>query len=279
MKRVWLVLLLVLALLLGAYPVALGEDVECIDVTCAQDTVNTDQSYIRLLCPMEGEQQVTVAIYDASGSLCYQRDYGVCSGAFQSEDIFLRLKDGDTMYQVTLCAGNDVYSLDVVRERPYLVDNEACSVGYPMEDITGQRTWKTITMLDLAALEESSETVALYASGAYEIGSVTFSVSDNQLTVSADLFDGLSGSISSGKVYVALNAATARDLGGKRFSGITGRLDRAIDVQGASCVAVYVRLVVSFDPEGAGGMPLTELSGQEALWEELLEITADEAVG
>lgn len=278
MKRM-LSLILVLLLLCGVSAPSHAEDTVTVDASSVRGTVEVADGYICVTCPLSGESGVTLAVFDAKGSLYYQRDYGTCSGNFRSEDVFLRLKGSSTTYRVELSAGDDSYGFDVLRKMPYLTNNLACSAGYPLSELTGRDTWKTVTLLDTRALEERSQTVALYASGAYEIGTVTFRVSDNQLKVSAQLSSGLDGSISDGKVYVALNAADARDLDGRGFSGPSGRLNASIDLKGASCAAVYVALTVSFDPSTAQSAPNAELTGQEELWTKMMEITANEAVG
>lgn len=278
MKRLSLGIL-ALFLFCGAVAAFGAEDVAIIDAFSAAGTVEVSQGYICVTCRLEQETDVTVTVRDAKGSLCYQRDYGSCSGDFRSEDVFLRLKGSSTPYRVELSANGAVYGFDVLRKMPYLSDNLACSVGYPLSELTGRDTWKTVTLLDTGKLEENQKTVPLYASGAYEIGTVTFSISDNQLKVSASLMPGLDGSVGGGKVYVALNAADARDLDGRRFSGLTGRLNSAVDLKGARYAVVYVELIVSFDPSGASAAPEAELSDQAELWQSLIELTANEAVG
>ena len=278
MKRM-LAVLAALVLTLGGLPAARAEDVCSIDASAVPGTVSTEQSYLRVTCPLPEETEVVLSVFDAGGSLCYQRSYGLCSGSFRSEDIYLRLSGGNTRYQVSLSAGNACYAFEVLRCMPRLNGNAACAVGYPLSSLTGRDSWQSATLLDVAALEGSSRTVALHASGAYELGTVTFSVHRGQLTVSASLSGGVDGTIDDAQVFVALNAADAGALGGKRFAGLTGRLDQAIDLEGAACVAVYVQLTVSFDPTGVPGSPRVELDGQEALWEHLQEITASEAVG
>lgn len=278
MKRV-LSLLLMMSLLLAGMAVAQAEDVCSIDVSTTWDTVSTTQSYVRLTCPLPEEAEVNVSIYDADGNLHYQRNYGACSGSFRSEDIYLRTSGDNTTYQVNVSAGSANYTLDVVRCLPRLTDNAACSVGYPLSNLTGRNSWKSVTLLDVAQLEGTSQTVALHASGAYTLGSVTFSVRNGQLTVSASIADDVDGSIDKATVYVAFNAADAAALDDKHFAGAKGALGDHIDLQGASCVAVYVKMSVSFDPTDVPDSPVTELSGQDALWQRMLEITAAEAVG
>lgn len=283
------VLLLSLMLLLCAVTGHAAEDVFTVDARNAADgawdegyidaSLTTDRSYLRLTCDLDSEAAVTLSIADNSGNLVYQRDHGVCSGRFRSEDIYLRLTSSLTVYHVTLWTGDTSYSFPLHRVMPRLTGNAACSVGYPLENLSGLDTWKSATLLDVYALEGSSLTVPLHASGAYEIGTVTFRISGGALTVSASLNSGVDGSIDKSAVYVATTALEAQQLGRKSFPGPTGRLDRTIDLMGAPYVAVYVNLTVSFAPADVPASPAVELDGQEDCWNLMQNTTANEAVG
>lgn len=275
MKRIP-ALLLSLGLLLTAAP-ALGEEVFTLEDVSGSYT--TDRDYLRIACPIEGEQQVTVTVADDSGSVVYQRDYGLCSGLFRSEDIYLRLQGSQTLYSITVDAGGQVSACSVNRTMPRLTGNAACSVGYPLSALTGSGSWKTATFLDLTQLEGSSMTVPMYASGAYELGTVTFTVQSGALTVSADITPGVDGTIDSAKVYVATDALDAQNLGTRSFAGLEGALGSPISLGGASYAAVYVKLTVSFDPVGVPGSPVTLLDGQDALWRRMQQEIALNAVG
>lgn len=274
MKRILLLFLLLMCLTLPA----LADDVCTVDASAAS-SVTCAESYLRLTCMIDGEQQVTVSVRDAGGSLQYQRDYGLCSGDFRSEDLYLRLDGSETLYQVTLQAGEKVYAFPVTRVMGRLTGNEACSVGYPLSRMGGGSSWKTATLIDVAALEGSSMTVPLYASGAYTLGSVTFTVSGGSVRAEAQISGGIDGSIDKSAVYVATDALTARDLGTRRFSGPSGRLGESISLEGTPYAAVLVQLTVSFDPAGVPGSPETTLDGQGDLWQRMQDTTASEAVG
>ena len=274
MKRI---LLMFLALACLIFP-ALAEDVKNVDVSTAT-SVSMDESYLRLTCPLSGETQVTVSVTDAWGNLQYQRDYGLCSGTFRSEDIYLRLDGSETTYQVKVQEGGATHSVTVNRVMPRLTGNAACAVGYPLSRLNGSSSWQSVTLLDVNALEGSSTTMALHASDAYNLGTVTFEVSGGKLKVTASIDSGIDGSIDSAKVYVATNALQAQQLGGRNFTGLTARLDERVDLGGTPYVAVLVNLTVSFDPSGAPSSPTTWLDGQEELWVLMQQTTANEAVG
>lgn len=242
-------------------------------------TLTSDRNYLRVTCPISGEESVTLSIADAAGSLVYQRDYGLCSGVFRSEDIYLRLVDGCTAYHVSLWVGDTGYAFPIQRVMPRLIANTVCSVGLPLENLTGSSGWKSATLLDVAALEGSSLTVALHASNAYCIGTATFTVKNGQLTVSAQLDGCADGIIDRSSIQVACTALEAQTLGRKSFNGQTAQLEQTIDLQGTPYAAVFLNLTVSFDPASLPGSPETELDGQRELWQQMQTETANEAVG
>ncbi len=286
MKRL---LILLLTMLLCIAPAYAAEDVFTVDAqSIAEDaweesfiaaSLTSDRSYLRVTSALTEDAQVTLSIAGDNGSLVYQRDYGLCSGRFRSEDIYLRLTGSQTTYHVSLWIGDSSYSFPLRRVMPRLTGNAACSVGYPLSALSGTNTWKSATVLDVNALEGSSLTVPLHASGAYEIGTVTFAISGGKLTVDAAIDPSVDGSIDGSTVYVATTALEAQKLGKKNFPGITTKLNKTVDLQGTPYAAVYVNLTVSFSPTGVPGSPAVTLDGQDATWQRMLTETANEAVG
>ena len=122
-------------------------------------------------------------------------------------------------------------------------------------------------------------TVPLLAGDAYEIGTVTFSVSRGSLTVSACLNDQVDGSIDKSTVYVASTALEAEALGKKNFRGLKGKLNHPFALADTGYAAVYVALTVSFDPQGVPEASGAQLQGQEDVWQRMQTETANEAVG
>lgn len=276
MKRL-MIFLLVLGLMLSA-SLALADEV----FTAGGENgacYESDQAYLRIVCPVADDSRVTVTITDENGSIIYQRDYGLCSGDFRSEDIYLRLNGVQTLYCVRVAAGDDIADFQVNRTMPRLQENAACSVGYPLSQLSGAGSWKSATLLDLSALADADLTVPMHASGAYTLGSVTFHVSGGALTVHADITDTADGSIDRATVYVATNPIDAQNLGTKSFSGLSGKLDEPIDLLGAEYAAVYVKLTVSFNPADLPASPAVQLDGQEELWQQMLLLQPDNAVG
>lgn len=274
MRRVFLVILALACLIVPAF----AEDVQTVDASVSS-SVSMNQNYLRVTCPIDGEQSVMVTVSDAWGNPQYQKYYEQCSGMFRSEDIFLRLDGSLTTYGVTVQAGDQTYFFTVDRVMPRLRGNAACAAGYPLSGLSGSGSWQSATILDVAALEGSGMTVPMHASSAYTLGTVTFTVSGGKLKVAADLSGGIDGSIDGATVYVATNALQAQSLGNPLFNGLIGGLGESIDLGGTPYAAVLVQLTVSFDPSGVPSSPDTLQNGQEQLWLLMQQSTVNEAVG
>ncbi len=276
MKPCWLLLLSLLMLL--TVPAALADDVCVIEDASSVSAVATDRSYLRVCCPHPGDGPVTLTIRDAWGGLVYQRDYGVCRGAFRSEDVYLRLDGVTSAYQVTLTCGDSSYQVRVTREQPLLTDSGVYADGLPLSQLTGRRGNKSVVILDADVLSGSTLTVPL-VSGDGQLGYVNFTVVDGELVVSADLT--VEGRIEKSTVYVARDAVTAATLGSNHFSGTKTKLNRSVALRGTPYAAVLVQLTVVYDA-GTVQVYLPDpryLEMQEDLWELMVLTTANEAVG
>lgn len=273
----WLPALLLALLLLAACP-ALAEDVYVVDDATAVSSVRTDRSYLRVSCPLEGQQPVTMTIRDAWGYLVYQRDYGMCSGSFRSEDVYLRLDGAATTYTVTVAAGSRSCQFRVTREAPRLTDSGVYAHGLSLSRLNGGRSNKFAVIVDVDALEGSTLSVPLISSG-MQLGYANFSVEGGALSVSAILT--VDGTIEKSTVYVALDAVTAQTLGTNHFTGTKTRLNRSVDLHGTPYAAVMVQLTVSYDAATAQAWQEDDfyLDTQRELWELMQLTTANEAVG
>lgn len=271
-----LLLALVLALLCAP---ALAEDVYVVEDASAVSRVSTERSYLRVRCALDGAQPVTMTISDSWGYLYYQRDYGMCVGAFRSEDVYLRLDGSSTVYNVTLQAGDSAYQFRVTREQPRLTDTAVCAHGLALdrinEDVRGQ---KYAVIIDPYALEGSTLSVPLVSAG-MQVGYASFTVDHGRLTVSAMLT--ADGEIDKATVYVAHDAVTARTLGSNRCTGVKTRLNREIELYGTPYAAVLVQLTASYDAATAQELTLDEkyLELQEEMWELMQLTTANEVLG
>lgn len=277
MKRIFC--LLTAALMLSHLPTfALAQDACVVDAASA-DRVTCAESYLRVTCETADDVPVMLQITDEAGSLHYQRDYGLISGTFRSEDIYLRLQGATTIYQVTLTAGDDAYAFTVERVMPRLKHNHACSVGYPLEKITGDNKWQSVTLIDVAQVAKRPLTVALHASDAYELGTATFTVENGELSVTLDLLPQAQAEVEESRLYVALDAITAKQLGQRQFLGYEGALSKPVPLGGTPYAAVLLDLTVSFDPAALPASPKVTLDGQQAIWEQMQQHTANESVG
>lgn len=290
MKRVLMLLLAALVLALNIGPAYAGEVFSVSEAVFASPNVwdasyraanlTTSASYVNFSCALPCESAVSLSITQAdTGSLVYSRDYGIVSGTFRSEDIYLKLESSATTYQVQLNCGELSYTFPIDRVMARLQGNAACSAGYPLSAINGQDVWQTVTLLDLNALEGSSATYDLYASNRYVLGSVTFSVSGGAVCASISLNPNAEVSVDSATVYVASTALEAATLGKKGCTAASGGLDSYISGSGTGLAAVYVQLSVSFQPEGLPEGISSVWSGQDQLWQRMLQETTSEAVG
>ncbi len=269
--------LLALLLLLTACP-ALAEDVCTVDNAARASSVSTDRGYLRVCCPLEGQQHVTMTIRDSWGYLVYQRDYGLCSGTFRSEDVYLRLDGGSTTYVVTVDTDSASHEFRVTREIPRLTDSGVYAHGLSLAELTGGRSNKFAVIVDVDALEGSTLSVPLI-SGGVQLGYANLSVDGGALSVSAMLT--ADGKIEKSTVYVACDAVTAQTLGSSRFTGVKTKLNRDVDLDGTPYAAVMVQLTVSYDAATAQAWQEDSryLNEQQELWDMMQLTTASDAVG
>lgn len=264
MKR-WLCGLLACLMLLGT---ALADDVCYIANVAGEQGVSTGCSYLTMKVPVEEEALVTLTITGENGKTVYSRDFGLCAGSFRTEDIYLGLKGSRSVYNVTLQVGDKIYVFPVERVASRISGSAACTAGYPLSEMTGAKNWRMAMLLPVT---DGTVTVPVYAAGAYEVGSAFLTVADGTLTVSVTMDGAADGSVDSAKIYVAANADEAAQLGKNKFSGATGKLDKAIPLGDAEIIAVYVKMEVTFDPSGAAAVSVEPLADQEALWLQMME--------
>lgn len=275
-----LTLFLTCCLLLTAAP-AFAEDVCTVKDASAATHVTTGCSYLQVRCPLPGETDVTLSVYDEWGSLIYQRYYGACSGTFRSNDIHLPVEGDSCDYTVTLATNAGEYAFTVTREQPMLTDTSVYAGGLTLEEMVDGSEYKYAVVIDMDALNEETAIAPMLAGGD-QIGEVYFSVLDGTLTVSASLF--VEGQIDKANVYIATDAITAETFGTNRFTGTKTKLDRESDLGNTPYAAVMVQLTVTYDPAGAKAFRMGK--AEEEAYEELLEnwqlmqmLTANEAVG
>lgn len=272
-----LLLTLLLTLIL---PSALADEQLCfIRLDDQPEEVITQCSYISVLCSLTDSVPVSIDIYDACENLVYQRNYGSCVGPFHSEEVYLRLSGGETHYLLRANLGDETREVSIVRKLPRLENNIATTCGYPLTKLSGNESRMSITLIDANALAEQPLSVPVQCAGQYDIGYVTFRMTDGYLSASLMLHAGLNAVINDDVIYVATTSVGAMNLDSGRFTGIQGALDTFIDLQGAPYAAVLVKITVSFDPSSALQNPTVEMEGQHDLWLNLLYQTESNAVG
>ncbi|MBQ7851168.1 MAG: hypothetical protein IJ343_15690 [Clostridia bacterium] len=257
---------------------ALADDVYVVKDASAVSSVTTDRSYLRVCCPLEDSVPVTLTVRDGWGYLTFQRDYGVRSGSFRSEDVYLRLDGGSASYTVTLQAGSRTHSFRVDRTQPRLTDTGVYAHGLSLSEMNGGRSNKSAVIIDAYALENSTLSVPL-VSGGMQVGYASFTVKRGELTVSAMLT--VDGTIDKATVYVARDALTAQTLGANRFTGTKTKLNRSISLNGSPYAAVMLQLTVSYDGATVQTLQTDPRFAEEQawLWEMMRLTTASEAVG
>lgn len=274
-KGVWLVLML---MLLTAFP-ALAEDVYSVADATQVSSVTSDRGYLSVACPLAAESRVTMTIRDEWDATVYQRDYGVCSGTFFSEDVYLPQNGAQTTYRVTLTTDSGETSFTLIRVAPRLTDSNVTTAGLPLADISGVASPQKAILLDLQSLDNQMPMVVPMVSGDMQLGCVTFTVRNGQLSVSAELT--VDGSIDRASVYVAKSALSAQTLGTRRFDGKKGSLNKKVDVTGLHYAAVLVQMTVSYDQDTVTPlMPDAQFAQEQTqLWNAMQEETVNEAVG
>ena len=129
------------------------------------------------------------------------------------------------------------------------------------------------------AISEAVEAATTREGYRYVLGSVAFSVSGGAVCASVSLNPNADVSVDSATVYVASTALEASTLGKKGCTAASGGLDSYISGSGTGLAAVYVKLSVSFQPDGLPEGISPVWSGQEELWQRMLQETTSEAVG
>lgn len=276
MKRIACLLLLLMMICPLA---ALAEDVCTVTNAGEVSQITTDKGYLSVGCPLDGESAVTLSICDEWGCILYQRAYGVCSGSFFSEDIYLPLQGTQTTYQVMLTSGETTHSFRVIRVMPRISDSTVSSAGLSLQTVSGVSSPRKVCLLDVDALNNQPPMVVPMVSGDVQLGTVTFSVRNGQLTVSAELT--ADGTIDRASVYVAKTSLSAQTLGTRRFDGKKVGLKKKVDVSDSRYVAVLVQLSVSYAQETATPTIPDEafLREQQTLWDNMQQETVNEAVG
>ncbi len=266
MRRLVLLVLILLLLV----PSAFAEDVCLIDSLTDQE-IRTSCPYIRVNCPIGNDVHVTLTIRDGWGGLIYQRDHGICSGTFRSGEIHLPLDGEETLYRLTLTANGTESTLHIIREKPFTVDSAVYARGLSLSELTGGSLRKYAVILDTAALKQGSQTFPLIA-GDVQVGEAIFRIKETALSCEVRL--SVNGTVEKAKLYIATDTLTAGQFGNSRFSGLTGKPGKSIDIGNAPYIAVMLHLTVAYD---ADDLPTWQqnpvlIKTQQSLWQEMQQL-------
>lgn len=264
-RRMIPLLAALLALVLAVPVIGGAEGDVCVLRAGVDSGVSTAASYIRVTCSLEEESDVSLSVYCA-GRLAYQRMWTGQRGEFVSEDVYLPLQGGSTVYEVLLDVRGRTWRLTVTRTQPRLENNIATSCGYPLSWLNGQNTWNAVTFVNLRDAAIAPFTVPLQTGGYYSLGQVSFRVRGGRLFAEIALDPAIGAVVSSGTLAAAFTPEEIGSLGTRGFTGASGSPEEGIAVDGQSCAAVLLTLRVSFDPGAARVISDTRLDGQEELW-------------
>lgn len=250
--------------------------------------LSSASQYLQVTCAVPQEAEITVSITSqTTGTMVYQRNYGVCSGGFASDYIYLEGSGAQGAYTVTVQRGSEVIQIPYQHQLMYLTGNRAASAGIAMRSLGSglSDSWVTGTLLDLDALTNSSMTVPLCASNQYQIGTVTISRSGDLLTVSSALTDSNAVEITSQRLYLISNVSLLTSLSENALSGWAYGLNQdisiAVNFTGVRYVLLYMPMKVDYDPNGLPAYTAdpsfmaTQQQWLNGLWEQ----SANSAVG
>lgn len=238
--------------------------------------VEMRENYLCLTAEFGEPCDIQIVVSAPDGQMVYARNYGTCTSPFVSENIYLRLTGASADYLVSLQAGDRETQYQIHRVQPMLYDNTACSGGLRLRSISGADSWLTATILDLNALPV---TVPLYAGNAYQLGTVTYYRTGSVLMAQIDTRPDAEAIVTSGTMSVALTDVDAGLLGSNLFHGPVSSFNSGVDTGDAPYAAVLLTLSVSFNPETVSTAPISELPGQEQLWQLMQQFTDSESNG
>lgn len=243
--------------------------------------------YIRIAYSVAEEQAVTVSVrLKETGETVYQKNYGIKSGRFTSDDIYLKYTASQTVpYTIALTVGEEEISFPFYRQLMVLKRNKACTYGVRMQDVQPDLTKKLQmgTALDLEVIRNgpgSRLQIPLCASNKYIIGTVTVRVLDDNLRVSMAFVNGLDITIHRQTMHLftypgELTTLEERHLKNQPKYQVGTDISILKDLKGADKVILYLPMEVTYDPNGLAqfGYDLAEdenLQNQLIIWQELL---------
>ena len=258
------------------------------DAAYIEQELTAATQYIRVTCDVGDETQgITLTVTrKTDGKTVHQKNYGNRSGAFRSDEVYLKYAGSGTVgYDITLTAGDRQWRFPFYRELMTLSHNTACSYGVRIRDAAPGVTkgWPMATVVDLKG---GSLSVPLCASDQYVIGTVEIRISGDQLTVSAKPREDIGLTVHSQRVYAIIDPGTLTGLDdgalGNQVAFKPGKsISISKDLGGSRYVALYLAMEVSYDPNGLKTFSYDpgSVSDQLFMWRQLQEAGGLEAVG
>ncbi len=259
-------LLSLLLMMLMLTAPALADDVYTMSEIMTAGLVETDCTYLVICTQLSEPSQVIVNVQDEWGTLYYLRDYGICSGQFQSDEIHLPLEDVPVEYTISLQTNTAIFTAVVRRHLPLITDTAVYARGLSLQELNGGSSRKFAVMLDMAQLHQAPLSAPMVGSDTL-LGFVHFHAANGILSVLPEIT--ADGYLDRAKIFVATDAIAARTLGTSRFSGVKATLGEAVDVGNSPYVAVMIQLTISYDEEST--VPYTDEpdENQPLLWEQM----------
>jgi hypothetical protein len=201
------------------------------------------------------EERVTLSVLsDPDATVVFRKDYGVVSGVFISDEIYLSYPaQGPGVYQVTLTAGDNAIVFPFRRKLLRLTGNTACSGGVRFADMASRFAGETAMGTAVSLQRDNTVSVPLVASGMYVAGQVHVSVREGSLTVTCAVDGKAAASVRDTHIYLLTDLGELADLS-ERFLRLLPScesgypVDIASRLNGADVVIVYVKMELDYDP-------------------------------
>ncbi|MBQ8536307.1 MAG: hypothetical protein IJ461_02745 [Clostridia bacterium] len=244
--------------------------------------------YIQITCDLgDQNQEVTLSVHrQTDGKVVHQKNYGVRSGKFRSDEIYLKYSGSETVkYTITLQAGAQQWQFPFYRKLMALSHNTACSYGVRIREAAPgvTKSWPMATVVDLRG---GSHSVPLCASNQYIIGTVNISVSADSLSVQVTPRENIDLTIHNQRVYAITDPGTLTSLDGSALGGQVSfkpgqKISISKDLGGSQYVILYLAMEVSYDPNGLESFSYDpgSVSDQLSMWRQLQQQSGVEAVG
>lgn len=203
----------------------------------------------------EAEQPVSLSVVALdTGAPVYGKNYGMVSGAFVSDEVYLKFT-GNAMdrYTVTLAVGDTAITFPFYRKLLRLSDNSACGAGLRFSDINARFKGEKAMALAVDLQNEGNLSTPVVASDMYLAGQMNVSVAQGTVTVSFSLAPEAQAEVKSQRLYILTDISELIDLSERRLRiypvYAPGRsVDVASELAGSRYALIYLSLTLDYDP-------------------------------